>query len=528
MAEKRLDDAGHINDVLQEKLALLGDKGDVADHDTTAYLSALLQTNPARYRAALTPLIDAVAWATTGEEFTRAMSLAQQGYSFFLHLKSFDDAQKLHAKIQLALAKQPDNAALRRTDISHYLAALQAEDAAAYAALLQANMETVKTAKTPAELLEPIWIAMQGYSALCNENKIEEVKAQHHLIRAAVTRVGAEEAMKFSEFIDYAKALGQNDSSYLPELLPYVQNVEKLSESELYDLYYEINYRAMPRDNLSTQDILALYEKVDSDLTRRKWADNIIALNLSLVEGMLRYDAMIDKAYIAEYAPKYVLALTATSSMVHLRYGMLLANCAYSSLFTSGKYDTAQSMHEQLDGLLGKLPDKTLFVWECGAYDTSMAQADPKRYSEHLSALVQRLAITNVADEAPMIGNAVGIGYAIVMQHSSVDAAKALHTQVQTGLQRCHLTPELHADDLAYLTALATAAPEEYLLTARPLVAGIAAANSAEDGKADAALAALIYLPLAQKRTGGRCSRAASDRAGGAVAAEAVTASSRR
>ena len=176
------------------------DKGEVADGDTTAYLTALLQTDPARYRAALTPLIDAVAWATTGEEFTRAVTRAQQGYAFFLHLKSFDDAQKLHSKIQLALAKHPDSAPLRKLDIAHYLGALQAEDKAAYAALLQANMETVKTAKTPAELLEPLWIVMQGYPALCNAKKIEEMKAQHQLIRTAMTRVGMDEAIQFVEF----------------------------------------------------------------------------------------------------------------------------------------------------------------------------------------------------------------------------------------------------------------------------------------------------------------------------------------
>ena len=502
MAEKRFDDAGHLNDALQEKLALLGDKGAVADRDTTAYLTALLQTDPVRYRAALAPLIDSVAWATTGEEFARALTLAQQGYSFFLHLKSFDDAQKLHAKIQLALAKQPDNAALRRTDISHYLGALQAGDAAAYAALLQANMETVKTAKTPAELLEPIWIAMQSYPALCRAKKVEEEKAQHQLICAAITRAGVDEAMKLAELLDYATALRSDamDSSYLPELLPYLRNIEKVNDDALYyQLYCVIDFRALQHYHLSTRDILELYEKVDCDLTRRKWEDKMIALNLSTVENMLRWDNTVDMIYIDDYAPKYVQALSATSSMLHLRYGMLLANCAYSSLLPAGKYDTAQAMHAQLDGLLGKLPDKTLFVCECGAYDTSMAQADPKRYSEHLTALVQRLAITNDADEARIDGKAIGIGYAIVMQHESVDAAKILHTQVQAGLLRCHLTPECHADDLAYLTALSAASPVEYVLAARPLVAGITTANSVEEGKTNAALAALIYLPLAQQ-----------------------------
>ena len=283
--------------------------------------------------------------------------------------------------------------------------------------------------------------------------------------------------------------------------MPYLHHIEKIADVDglLFQLYCLIDFRTMQQYHLSTQEILGLYEYVDRDLTRRKWPDGFITLNLSSLEGLLRWDNTVDLSYIADYAPKYVQTLSATSSMVHLRYGLLLANRAYNTLLPAGKYDAAQAMHAQLGGLLGKLPDKTLFVWECGAYETSLAQADPKRYSAQLSTLVQRLALTNDADEARIDGNAIGIGYAIIMQHESIDTAKAMHAQAQAGLQRCHLAPELNADNIAYLTALATASPEEYMLAAGPMLAGITTANSAAEVKTDAALAALLYLPLAQK-----------------------------
>jgi len=128
MAAKRFDDAKSITDSLQEKLALLGAASAVTDSDTAAYLAALADVDPARYLAAMKAMLAAVAWAETDGEYTRAVTLAKQGYAVNMRAKLFDDARQMHVKIQQALAKHPYTDTLRKQDIGNYLHALQAAD----------------------------------------------------------------------------------------------------------------------------------------------------------------------------------------------------------------------------------------------------------------------------------------------------------------------------------------------------------------------------------------------------------------
>ena len=502
MAVQRFDDARTMADALNQKLLLLGDPGHGSDYDTMAYLDALAKADQTRYLAAIKPLINAVAWAGTAAEFQHAIAIAQKGYPCFMRAGRFDDAQQLHRKIQLALALKPDLQNLSVQDIDNYVKALKAADEVKFEAAIQASLNTVKTAQTAADLLEPIAVAGAGYTGLCDAHKVEEVKARHQEFLAAFTRLGAGSEPRIAELFAYGDAMQSIlDNCYLPEAIPFVQTIDKADVKDIYQISMLADERYMPEFAITTSDILLMYEKVDTALAKAKMA-GMQTWNCARIEWLMKSSKKLDEQAVIARAASYAKTLNADAGTYQLRYASALAVRAYATLLSGNQFSLALLLHEQLAGLFGKQADKTFSNNENQAYYAGLAQANPAQFIAYITMQVEHMALAGDANTARLSANAAAAGYAIVMQTKTVAAAKAMHEKIQTGLQRFNLMPEMRSDTQAYLIAMAGPAPDEFLLLAAPRVAGIAMEKDADACKADATLAALMYQPLARKEQG--------------------------
>ena len=499
MVAKRFDDAKSICDELQEKLALLGDPGTLASSDNAAYLSALAANDQARYLIVLHRAINYIAMATTEQEIKEALTVAKQGYPALMQAKLFDDAKSMHAKMQQALAQQPNKQAQRKTDIGNYLTALKAADKAQYDATVQASIQSTTAAQTADDLFEPLWIACSGYQGLCDANRLTDAKANHQLMLTALQRVNAPHAMQFDELCAYATALQTTrDTSYLPETVPYIQAIDTANSTEVYFLGAMADERYMTDNKIPLNDVFTLFDKVDAALAKMK-QDGMRKSNYGRMVWLLQWGKGLDEQVVADHAVAYGKTLTATASHDQFRLATMLAARAYATLLHNDKFDDAAVLHTQLQSCLEKQADKTLTSFENDSYYSSIAQAKPAKFLPFITALVEKMATLTDTNEIQSTATAIGAGYAIIMQAKSIDVAGGMHEKVQAGLLRGNLPQAQQADTIAFLTALAAADPAQFVLQARPLVQGIATATGEADISGDANLAALLYLPMAQK-----------------------------
>jgi len=194
---------------LREALGRVEEGTTLARQVTRVYWSAAAQARPTELLADGIKEIAAMAAPATLADARMPADLLALAYPLLQQARRGEEAKTLHETFQAALGKLEQSDLLQRADTVAYLQSLAGPQPQVFLASAQPLLDQAGDSKSAEELRCLLDLARTTYGALMLQGRIDDARALHARMQAAVTKAGNPEGLADADKLAYRNSLSQ-------------------------------------------------------------------------------------------------------------------------------------------------------------------------------------------------------------------------------------------------------------------------------------------------------------------------------
>ncbi|MHB9132110.1 MAG: tetratricopeptide repeat protein [Armatimonadota bacterium] len=375
MKSGQTDKARGLSQLLEEKLAMMGNPQGWFQQNALAYYTALEQTNPELFIKEAMPLVDMVETAQSTEEVTTYVNLLKRLYLPLMKAGRVNDIEKVHTQLQTATRRVKSVYLVTADNIARWNAMMTCNPDL-YVNEVLAQTDAAKNAKSWIEVDALAQWGIYLYDYLGKAGRYAEAKTAHEKLQALYIRFPQDrgEYYRTRDLLHYLRNIPNNDALVLSEGLTRAQTVKEAKIADevrvMKDLTTILVYPALLKAGRFT-DARELQASMQE-------AYNKYGLKPEAEQDRLAFANALSKANAKDFLEEALVLIEngkVAKTPADAQYPLLLARIAYRPLMEVGRIEDAKTLHAQMQALITRLGNTgSLADEDKKAYQNSMSQ----------------------------------------------------------------------------------------------------------------------------------------------------------
>ncbi|HEY3379862.1 MAG TPA: tetratricopeptide repeat protein [Armatimonadota bacterium] len=508
----RFDDVKSAHGQVQAALVRFGNPGNGLTTELGAYYTALESANAPQFLPETQAFLATGIDGKTPAEITLRTDLARRVYAPLFSQNKLPEAEGLHQQLQRQLTSV--NASdLAQTDTSNYLSArlafLEKANAGQFLTEAQAPFAGLATAKTAADLAQPVALAPRVYPPLIAAGRVDDAKGVYQQLETALRKFGnPNDGIKANRTAFYGALERGNPVRFLMEATALLGSAPSMTAPA--DLLYALSLAPQTFTALAQTNRLEEMKTLHQTLQTACGKLTIPAdsLQAELNAYLTAYERYKSDLFLAE-AQTRLAALATAKTVDEATFPVELARRAYPILGTSGRLAEAQTLNTQVQSTLTKLGATELAKADTLAYRMArlsiLERSNPAQFVQEATSIIIGVKEATSAADLAIPTDLAHRCYPILCQAGRLDDAKSLAEQLQTATAKWSTPEAAQAELQVYQTArlayLERTIPTQFATEA---LANLAAttATTASAWASPLDLARRAYAPLYQTGRG--------------------------
>lgn len=491
----RLPDARSIAQQVQQAWHRVGDPNHHAPSDMRAYLLSLEQDAPAAFLDEAIPVARQMATGNTLVDIQLPLEMARHLYQPLVAAKREADAKALYAMAVTALTTLKAPASAINSQAWSYFLTLEKAGSTLFVSDGVPYVKTIAVVTNAADVGVPAEIANRLYLPLCQAGRYDDAIDIHQEVVNALRKFGNPDNRLPSDIQLYFTALRQTSSDrYLLEAQAAVAQISTskvTSEVTMLCDQYAGTYKLLITKGNAAQ-AKAAYTSLQTTL-------DAVERRPCKFRAALRYLTecfQADRSLFVREATDILRDIsTLTQDPTELASPTLwqIQYWYYSTALDAQLFDEVKAVHDAITASMTRLQSPMTLIRTNHELYIGKLFEHPTRANAEMAILFTQTDAATTADQIPLTPKLLSIYYGKLMYGRQMADAVARHEHLQQQYQALKAVDLAKDEVTAFLTALDSAWPEEFLPIALPVIATVQQAKTADDVRLPALVARMTY-----------------------------------